>query len=156
MIRLIAAIDNRRGIAKEGRIPWNLTIDKARFRKLTLEHGANVLMGSTTYNQMGEYLVDKHVYVASHKQIKLPTGITAINDLDMFIANFKKDIWVIGGAAIYQACIRYADELYLTVVDQDFHCDQFFPDYRDFKLSKLDGPYHENGINFSYQLLIRF
>lgn len=155
MIRLIAAIDNNRGIAKADRIPWNLSSDKARFRKLTLDYGANVLMGRKTYDQMGDYLLNKHAYVASHMQIKLRPNITLVNDLDKFVANFKNDLWVIGGAGVYQSTIKYADELYLTIVDKDFNCDQFFPEYQDFKLAKEEGPYSENGLSFNYQLLIR-
>ncbi|MEI9913413.1 MAG: dihydrofolate reductase [Candidatus Saccharibacteria bacterium] len=56
------------------------------------------------------------------------------------------------GQVIFAATINVADELYLTLVDGDFNCDQFFPEYNNFKLQDTDGPYSENGLNFSFKL----
>lgn len=156
MIRLIAAIDQNKGLAKDHRIPWDLPKDKARFRQLTLTHGANVLMGSTTYRQMSsDYLSLRQCYVVSHHNQKLNNAIL-INDLKDFLAKFKQDLWIIGGAAIFEASIGQADELYLTLINKNFNCDQFFPDYGEFKLVKVDGPFNYHGLTFNYQLLTRF
>ncbi len=156
MIRFIAAIDSQRGLAKNNQIPWNLPSDKARFRQLTLAYGANVFMGRSTYDQMNDYLKQRTVYVASRSDIKLTKGGILVNDVDSFISNFKTDLWVIGGAGLFENTIKYADELYLTIVEGDFNCDHFFPDYKDFNLTKNDGRYTENGLNFTYQLFTRF
>ena len=156
MIRIIAAIDNKRGLAKDGQIPWNLPKDVARFRKLTQSYGANVLMGRKTYELMGSQLKKRTDYIVSSSQIELPEGCTLVKDLDSFLENFNRDIWIIGGAEIYRSSLKYADELYLTNIDADFNCDKFFPDYSDYKIKDIDGPYTENGLNFSYQLLMRF
>ncbi|HEY1645388.1 MAG TPA: dihydrofolate reductase [Candidatus Saccharimonadales bacterium] len=155
MIRLIAATDNKRGLAKNGQIPWNLPADKTRFRTLTLEHGATVLMGRATYEQMGDYLKDHSGFVVSHSQLQLPANYQLVSDLDSFMAGSKEDLWVIGGAAIYAGTIKYADELYMTIIEADFNCDQFFPDYSGFKLKSSEDPLLENNLKFSYQLLTR-
>lgn len=152
MIRQIAAIDNKRGLAKNGQIPWKLPKDVARFRQLTLTKGANVLVGRATYESMGDYLPNHNIYVVSHSDLKLKAGCVLVKDPVKFLSEFKDDIWVIGGAGIFAATINVADELYLTLVDGDFNCDQFFPEYNNFKLQDTDGPYSENGLNFSFKL----
>ncbi|MHB1865185.1 MAG: dihydrofolate reductase [Candidatus Saccharimonadales bacterium] len=156
MIRLIAAIDSKRGIAKGGHIPWDLPSDQERFRSLTLSQGANVLMGSTTYSQMSSsYIKERNSFVASRENTQLPNA-TLVLDINKFISDFNGDLWIIGGALVYDATIALANELYLTVINANFNCDKFFPDYSNFTLKSSDGPHIENGLSFNYQLLTRF
>ena len=42
------------------------------------------------------------------------------------------EIFVIGGGEIFRQAMPYLTRLYLTVVQKDFECDTFFPDYSDF------------------------
>jgi dihydrofolate reductase len=156
MIRLIAAIDSNRGLAKNNQIPWKIPQDVARFRKLTLTHGGRVLVGSTTYTQMGDYFSGHQTYVVSHQDLKLPNGHTLVKDPSSFLKDWREDIWVIGGAGIYASSIKYADELYLTIVSGNFNCDKFFPEYKDFKVNVKEPEITDNGFTFNYQLLTRF
>lgn len=152
MIRLIAAIDQKRGLSRNGQIPWDIPQDKARFRQLT--HDANVLIGRVTYGSISNS-IGKNKYIISHRKINPTPGAVLVSDLDKFIKGFNKDLWVIGGAATYSETIKYADELYLTLIDADFNCDKFFPEYTNFQLKKTEGPFIKNGLSFSYQLLTR-
>ena len=154
MIRLIAAIDKKRGLARDGEIPWNIPEDVKRFRQFTLTHGANVFMGRRTYEMLGQ-LTGRHYYVLSSKDLLLPSGVTLVNDLETFFTNFKEDIWVIGGEAVYNTTIKYADELYLTIIEADFDCDQFFPDYSNFELKESEGPFTSDQLTYSYQTYSR-
>jgi dihydrofolate reductase len=156
VIRLIAAIDKKRGLAKNGQIPWKLPDDIARFRQLIQTHEGNALMGRKTYELFTSPLKTKHTFILTHQNLNLPKNTSLVNDLDKFILSFKADIWVIGGAEVYARTIKYADELFLTLVEGDFNCDQFFPDYSDFKLKQESGPYHQNDLSFYYQTLTRF
>jgi len=45
----------------------------------------------------------------------------------------KKEIFIIGGGQIFQQALPLADKLYLTIVEGDYNCDTFFPDYSEFK-----------------------
>jgi len=153
MIRLIAATDLNKGLAKNNHIPWRLPEDAKHFRDLTLTNGANVLMGRKTYEQLGDdYLSVRHCYISSHQDIKLRDNCRLVNNLENFLKDFKQDIWVIGGSEIYKATINRASELYLTIVQDDFDCDRFFPDYQDFSLIKRDGPNIENSLTYYYEL----
>jgi|SRR5665213_3756803 len=156
MIRLIAAIDSKNGLAKDGEIPWRIPIDIAHFRELTLTQGGKVLVGRTTYEMLGKYFNKHETYVVSHQDLDLEEGRTPVKDIDTFLKELKEDIWVIGGARVFESSIKYADELYLTIVEGDYGCDQFFPEYKDFKVKETEGPLEDNGYKLTYQVLTRF
>ncbi len=79
-----------------------------------------------------------------------------MHDLEEFLKNHDdKDLWVVGGAAVFSQVIEagYADELYVTRIEADFGCDQFFPAYeKDFKLVSQSETHVQNGFTFSYAL----
>jgi dihydrofolate reductase len=155
MIRLIAAIDSKNGIAKDGEMPWNLPSDLEYFKRMTMQYGANVLMGRTTYDPIGHGLRGRNTYVVSHNPIDGTEDVTQVSDLAKFLGELKQDLWVMGGQGIYEQTLPYADELYLTKIDHDFSCDKFFPDYtQDFQLSNSEGPFEENGLSYSFQCFI--
>ncbi len=155
MIRTIAAIDKNRGLAKNGQIPWNLPNDKHRFRDLTLNYGANVLMGYRTYLSMGSYLLKRHNFIVSHNNLKLPKDSILVSNLEDFLKSFKNDLWIIGGQSIYEQTIDLTDELYLTIIEANFKCDQLFPEYNQFMLVNKEGPFIENNLVYSYQTFRR-
>ena len=135
MIRLIAAIDSRRGVATDSGIPWNLPGDSAYFRNKTAT--GDILMGRATYNEFAAPLHERENFVLTSHPGLLRTGFRAIGSLDQLVAESPdEDIWVIGGAAVYAETIAEADELLLTQVFGDFDCTKFFPPYRtEFRLA---------------------
>lgn len=124
MIRAIAAIDDRRGIAKNGQIPWNLPADRKFFKEKTM--GGVVLMGRGTYETLSRPLPGRTNLVLTHQK-KLRPGFLPVAEIP-----YKKhpDLWIIGGEDVYQQALPYCQELYLTHVPGDYSCDQFFPDYK--------------------------
>lgn len=157
MIRLIAAVDIKNGIAKNGIQPWKLPLDEKYFELNTKTYGANILMGYKTYQVIGHTLSGRINYIVSREhQGEEIEGAILISDLSKFINDFSKDIWVIGGAQIYSQTIDRADEVYLTKIDKDFGCDQFFPRLpRKFKLIFAEGKLKENDLTFNYNLYKR-
>ena len=61
MIRLIAAIDDRRGIATDLGIPWKLPGDTAYFHDKTAN--GVILMGRATYEEFAAPLHDRENFV---------------------------------------------------------------------------------------------
>ena len=135
MIRLIAALDSRRGIATHSGIPWKLPGDTAYFRAKTAT--GLILMGRATYNEFATPLHERENFVLTTHPGPLRTGFRAIGSLDQLVAEDPgEDVWVIGGATVYVDTIAEADELLLTQVDGDFDCTKFFPAYQaEFRLS---------------------
>jgi dihydrofolate reductase len=153
MNRLIVALDRKRGLARKGILPWHIPEDEKYFTDQTKTHGGNVLTGGTTFRHTYHGpLADRQNFILTHDPTPIP-GVTLVHDLKEFLANFKdKDLWIAGGATVFEQVMNsgYADELYLTRIDADFGCDQFFPDYNDYKLVKESDPREQNGFRFTY------
>ena len=155
MIRLIAAIDNQRGIAKQGRLPWDLPADRHYFAEQTKRYGGRILMGQRTFATIGHPLSDRHNYVAS-RQADSVKGVTYVTQLEAFMRQQTEDLWVIGGALIYEQTLQWADELYLTEIAADLDCDLFFPAFiHAFDLAQKSPQHSENGLVFTYNIYKR-
>lgn len=160
MILFIAAIDRKRGIAKNGNMPWSIPEDERYFTTQTKTRGGNVLTGGTTFRNTykGKPLVERQNYILTRKDEPIP-GATLVHDLDALLDDFKdKDLWVSGGAEVFKEIMDKgrADELYLTHIDADFHCDQFFPEYEDkFKKVEESEVHEQNGFRFTYAKYVR-
>ncbi len=155
MIRLIAALDRKRGIGKNGGIPWSIPEDAQFFTDATKTHGGNVLTGGRTFRETytNGPLEGRHNYILTRHEEAIP-GTTVVHDLTKLLEEFKgKDLWVSGGAEVFAAIMSagHADELYLTHIDAEFGCDRFFPEYEsDFKLVEKGEPRQQNGFHFYY------
>lgn len=147
MIRLIAALDDARGIAAKGRIPWDIPSDRKFFREQTAGHP--IVMGYRTYEEFKTPLAGRQNLVLDTRGRGVRPGFVAVHDLRQFLTGLHEDVWVIGGAGLFNAAIAYADELVLTHVKGEYGCDRFFPPYEDtFTLAKRTEPQLENGFEF--------
>ena len=151
MIRLIAAIDSRRGIATDSGIPWKLPGDTAYFHDKTAT--GVIVMGWTTYNEFSAPLHGRENFVLTSRSERLRAGFRPVGSLDELVTDHPdQDIWVIGGARVYAETIREADELLLTQVVGDFDCTKFFPLYRaDFQLAAQGEGQREGGITYRFE-----
>lgn len=159
MIRLIVAYDQRRGIAKHGVQPWNIPDDEAYFSLQTKSRGAAVFMGRKTLEVMGSPLDERDNYVLTSND-KSIAGVTLVHDTNEFlIAWGDKDLWVIGGASIYELFMKQklADELYVTHIAADFGCDQFFPEFNenDYTQESKIATNSQNGFEYRYAVYIK-
>jgi dihydrofolate reductase len=155
MIRLIAAIDRKRGIAKHGYQPWYIPDDEAYFVKQSKSYGGNVLVGGTTFRDSfkSKPLTGRTTYLLTRNEQPI-NGVQLVHDLKPWLKSMgNQDVWVVGGASVYQQVIDagLADELYITHIDADFGCDQFFPEYQpEFRVSSAGQPQTQNGFHFNY------
>ncbi len=130
MIRAIAAVDDRLGVATDTGIPWNVQADMNYFRATTV--GTQILMGFATYVEFAAPLPDTSNLVATKRTAELRPGFRAVNDVDQFLERgTDRDLWVIGGATLYAITLHYVEQIYLTRVEGDYHCTKFFPDFRE-------------------------
>lgn len=160
MIRLIAAIDSKDGIADDGTykgahgFPWIglLPNDAKYFKQLTM--GGVILMGYGEYlAQSKKPLPGRTNIVATTSKHQVAPGFTKVNSARQYLSDAKHDVWVTGGAGLFATTIDLADELYITQLRKDFHCTKFFPQFRDdFVLKSESKPFTENGITYSFQV----
>jgi dihydrofolate reductase len=153
MIRFIAAIDSKQGVANNHGLPWQgkLPTEVAYFRSKTTN--STVLMGYNTYTEFTHPLSLRRNLVATHKTEQLRAGFEKIQDARKFLTNNKEDIWVIGGPKLFSQLLDMADELYITQLDQSFNSTKFFPEFKHNFQKVSESPAHfENGISFRYQI----
>jgi dihydrofolate reductase len=127
MIRDIAAIDDRLGLATHTGIPWHIPADIEHFRTLTA--GSNVLMGYGTYTEFENPMPGRTNYVATRRTTELRDSFIPIRDVSSFLSQITHDLWIIGGAILYDVTLEAVQELVLTRVDGDFGCTKFFPPF---------------------------
>jgi dihydrofolate reductase len=127
-LAIIAAIGKNRVIGKDGKIPWHISEDLKRFKRLTTGH--TVLMGRRTWESLGKPLVNRRNVVLTSKPIPntecYPTIESALEAL-----RDQGKVFVIGGARVYADLFPKADELYLTFVDATMEGDAYFPPFED-------------------------
>jgi len=149
MIRAIAAIDNKRGLANEEGIPWYLPHELRYFRSKT-EQGA-ILMGYGTYLEFTKPFHDRENFVATPDGQILHDGFTRVTDARSWLKSRSDDVWVIGGAGLFTTTLDLATELYLTEIEADFNCTKFFPPYTDsFELVSRSEPMTEHKITYTF------
>ena len=125
-ISLIAAVARNGTIGREGRLPWRLPDDLARFKRLTLGH--TVLMGRRTWESLGRSLPGRRNVVLTRDASFAAPGVEVIHSVEAgrrLCAG--EEVFVIGGAAVYAAFLPFADRLHITHVDADVEGDAAFP-----------------------------
>ena len=129
MITLIAAMDKNGVIGKGDAIPWHLPADFAHFKEVTTGHP--VIMGSATYKSIGKPLPNRTNIILSRSNEEIEGCIIAHSLKEAFDIASKKDdnIFIIGGASVYEQALPFADRLDLALIDAQVDGDIFFPKF---------------------------
>ena len=130
----IAAMASNRIIGKDGALPWHLPEDLKFFRKTTTGHV--ILMGRKTWESLGRPLPNRRNLILSRTLPDQPGAevLRSLDDLDALVLTGQ--IYIIGGAAIYQLLLPRTDEILLTVLTDPADGDTFFPAFeQDFQLA---------------------
>ncbi len=134
MIKLIVAVDNNFGIGYKNELLFRVKEDLKRFRELTTGHF--VVMGRKTYESLPKALPERVNVVITRNKNYNPKNISVIveQDINKILSYYistgqqTKDLWVIGGAEIYEAFLPFADEVHLTMIHKEAKSvDTYFP-----------------------------
>jgi len=122
-------MDKNRGIGIRNQLPWHLPEDLRHFKNTT--NGHSIVMGRKTYESIGKPLPDRQNYVLSNNSsLSLPSEVI-VTDPSVILSKFQghdnPEVFIIGGSAIYDYFLPYADKLYVTELDEVFECDAYFP-----------------------------
>ena len=158
MINIIAAIGKNRELGKKNQLLWHIREDLQRFKKLTLDNA--VIMGRKTYESIGKPLPERLNIIITRDQNYQANGCLIADSMEkaLVIAKEKapgKEIFIIGGGQIYQQGIKYADKLYLTLVEGEFDADTFFPDYGNFGKKVFEEKKESEGYKYTFVELIK-
>lgn len=142
-----------RVIGKDGALPWSLPEDLAHFRRVT--GGKAVIMGRRTWESLPvRPLPCRQNIVVTSSEIK---GVTTARSLFEAVSKANgHTVWVIGGAALLEAALPYADDISITLVYGEFEGDTFAPRDIDFRrFDVVDGRTETSitGLEFSVHTL---
>jgi dihydrofolate reductase len=127
MINCLVAVERNQGIGFNGQMPWpRLKGDMDWFRRMTTNQV--VIMGSTTYDSLGKPLPNRiNVVISRKRELGDHTFNNCGDALDFCAVEYPdKEIFIIGGSAIYEQYLDIIDRFYVTEIDADYQCDKFF------------------------------
>ena len=134
-INIIAAVAKNRAIGFENKLIYWLPNDLKRFKALTTGH--TIIMGRNTYLSLPKGALPNRRNVVLSSTISELPGCDVYPTLDAALKSCRpdEDIYIIGGARVYEQAISIADRLCLTEVDDTpAQADAFFPDYSDWQV----------------------
>jgi len=121
-----------RVIGADGKIPWHLPEDFKWFKKMTT--GQVVVMGRRTFESIGKPLPNRTTVVLTRSGQTIPGAMVSsdLGGLDPAQPEFAgRELFICGGAQLYQAALPRCSDLYLTLVKRNVEGDTFFPPFED-------------------------
>lgn len=145
IISIIAAISKNNVIGKDGKIPWNIPGEQKRFKELTT--GKTIIIGRKSFEEIGKPLPNRNTVVLSRtKNYSSENCITVDSFLKALeLLKDEKEVFIAGGAKVYEAALPYAEYIYLTIIGRCFEGDVYFPDFNkdDYTVifkQRIEGP----------------
>lgn len=128
MLSIIAAVAENNAIGYQNKLIYWLPDDLKRFKSLTTGH--TIIMGRNTFESLPKgALPNRRNIVLSRTTSDFP-GAEHFSCLDDALSACRPDeeVFIIGGASLYNEAISKADRLYLThVADTPEQADAYFP-----------------------------
>jgi dihydrofolate reductase len=161
IISIIAAMDRKRGIGLDNRLPWRLSADLKRFRELTMGH--HIIVGRKTFESIGRPLPGRRMIVVTRAVNYKAEGCDVSHSVEdatrLARERGESEVFICGGAEIYVQTIEFADRMYLTFVDAEVAADTFFPEFDEREWSERESSYQQaddrNQYPFTFKLMIR-
>ena len=129
-ISLIVAAATNNVIGRDGGLPWHLSDDLKRFKKLTVGHC--VVMGCKTFDSLGSLLSNRKNLVLTRRPHEAVSDVEFFCDLRTAIDRAREldgdECFIAGGEDIYREGMEIADRIYLTRVDAEPEGDTRFPE----------------------------
>lgn len=125
MITLVLAMNKKRTIGLDGRVPWRNAEDLKFFRRLTMNQ--EIVMGRKTVEGLPQNLDGRHIHTVTRN----PEIEHSIQDFELYLKDHqdtKEQILICGGGDIYQQALPFAHKIYISVIDDETVGDTFFPE----------------------------
>jgi dihydrofolate reductase len=140
----IAAVAKNGVIGNGLELPWKIPEDYKFFLNSTIGH--IVIMGRKTLDALGKPMSKReNAIITRNSELKVD-GARVFSDVKTAIEYYRahekdfpnQNIFVIGGAQIYEAAMDLVDEVWLTEIDHSFDGDVFFPFYQEGKFLRTE------------------
>lgn len=139
-MKAIASMDLNRVIGNKGSIPWRIPEDMKWFKSFTM--GKTLVMGRKTFESLpplkGRNIIvlgnnfgpivdyyQSNIHKCDHLYLRIPASFSLIADL----TNGWPDAIVAGGAKTYEVLLPHCNEVYLTLVLDEYEGDTYMPEF---------------------------
>ena len=133
ILSLLVAADENNVIGKNNQLPWHLPNDLKYFKNLTW--AMPILMGRKTFESIGKALPGRKSIVITRNKDWKHTDVAVVFSIEEAIELAKsydvKEIFVIGGAEIFNSAFSKADRIYITRIHHQFEGDVYFPEINE-------------------------
>ncbi|AYX89838.1 dihydrofolate reductase [Staphylococcus cohnii] len=155
-LSILVAHDQQRVIGVNNQLPWHLPNDLKHVKKLST--GNTLVMGRATFDSIGKPLPNRKNVVLTRNTSFAHDGVEVIHSIDE-IYNLSGHVFIFGGQTLFEAMIDKVDDMYITVIEDKFNGDTFFPPYtfKDWEVeSSIPGKLDEkNTIPHTFLHLVR-
>ena len=127
-VSLIVAAATNKVIGRDGGLPWHLSEDLKRFKRLTT--GKPIIMGRLTYESIGKPLPGRrNIVISSREGLEIEgCEVVATPNDALKLAVGADEVMVIGGGKVYEQMLPMADRIYMTLVNALPDGDTFLPE----------------------------
>ena len=155
LISIIVAMGTNRVIGKNGQIPWHQPSDLQRFKRLTLGHP--LIMGRRTFASIGRLLPGRQTIILSRNPNYEVAGCDVVNDIEtaLQLANSAEEVFICGGAEIYQQFLPLTERIYLTELDVNPDGDTVFPELPLEDFETIDTRKCKDNVDYLFSILQR-
>lgn len=152
---IIAAVCKNLGLGKDGKIPWKLSADLIRFRKITM--GYPIIMGRKTFESLPSGPLEGRKNIVLSRSDAFKEGVFFVKSILEAIKECEgsSKVFVIGGAEIYSAFLKsgMVKKIMLTQIDAQYECDTYFPVFSGYNFKLVDWSPKNNFEGSNYQYL---
>lgn len=138
MLSIITAIDPTNTIGQKGTIPWQIPEEQQLFKQITSNHP--IIMGRKTYETSTKRPLPGRLNIVISKTKTFPgtTPARSLQEAIKIASKHNKNIYVIGGAKVYEEALPLADTLHISHIKQVHKGDTHFPtiNKKDWKATK--------------------
>lgn len=135
-LNIIVGMTRDRVIGLEGKLPWHIPQDLRNFKRITLNN--TLVMGKNTYLSIGKALPQRNNIVVS-SSLQPQKGIIVAKTIEEALGkaqSYDKEVFVIGGAQVYNQTIARANKMYISMIKKDYPGDTYFPEFNELEWKK--------------------
>lgn len=130
-MNIIAAVDSNWAIGYQNSLLVRIPRDQQRFRGMT--EGKVIVVGRKTLESFPQQqpLTNRVNIILSRDQKYTVKDADVVHSVEALMEALKKydtdDVYVAGGASVYEQLLPYCDTAYITKIDYTYQADAYFP-----------------------------
>ena len=155
---MIVAASENNVIGNDGDLPWKLSADLKRFKRLTMGH--HIIMGRKTFDSIGVLLPGRQTVIVTRQTDYQFPGAAVVHSIEaaVEVARAAGDSlpFVVGGAEIYRLAMPKTTIIHLTRVHADVQGDTVLPNIEVSRWSRSEAERHaadeRNDFDYSFEV----